>query len=216
LQYFEIYVLVLFMHMALTLTDRFSQTLDGLARAVAARIKGGALSAVMILMIWKRVRRTERLVQGLLTRFRAGRLRVVSGTRVGGRAGRGAGGAVSLPRRFGWLLPLVPGEAACFASQMRGTLAEPEMVALLGASPRARLVLAPLCRMLGIEAAVLGPRRGRPDPGLSEEVGVAGPEMSDGRAYGFVAVGGVPGSRHVPRRRSAIGAHRPAPLCRSG
>jgi len=60
-----------------------------------------------------------------------------------------------LPRRFGWLLPLVPCEAANRASQLRHLLGEPEMQALLGASPQARRVLAPLCRMLGIEAALL-------------------------------------------------------------
>jgi hypothetical protein len=56
-----------------------------------------------------------------------------------------------LPRRFGWLCPLVPGEAACFAGQMRVLLAEPEMQTLLAACPQAVRVLRPLCVMLGIE-----------------------------------------------------------------
>ena len=67
----------------------------------------------------------------------------------------GVGRPVGLPLRFGWLLQLVPYEAANFASQLRAVLAEPEMVALLAASPQAERALRPLCRMLRIEAAVL-------------------------------------------------------------
>ena len=72
-----------------------------------------------------------------------------------GRAGRTAG--ARLPVGFGWLLALVPQEAAGFAGQVRTLLAEPEMVALLAASPQARRVLKPLCRMLGVEASLLEP-----------------------------------------------------------
>ena len=54
-------------------------------------------------------------------------------------------------------MPLVPGEAACFAGQIRGLLAEPEMAGLIAASPQARRVLGPLCRMLGIEASEWAP-----------------------------------------------------------
>jgi hypothetical protein len=67
-------------------------------------------------------------------------------------------GETKLPRRFAWLLALVPCDAAAYASQLRVLLAEPEMMALLAASAQARRVLAPLCRMLGIEASVLAPR----------------------------------------------------------
>ena len=51
----------------------------------------------------------------------------------------------------------MPGEAACFAGQIRTMLAEPEMAALMSASPQARRVLGPVCRMLGIEREVLRP-----------------------------------------------------------
>jgi hypothetical protein len=43
------------------------------------------------------------------------------------------------------------------ASQLRHTLADPEMVALLMAVPQARRALQSVCRMLGIEAVVLTP-----------------------------------------------------------
>jgi hypothetical protein len=153
------FVLGLFMNLIETSTVafRFALTLDGLCRAVAARIAGGAMSAVMILLVWQRLKRTEKRVQGLLARFLAGRLRVggvgrpgATGARIGGRSG-------GLPVGFGWLLKLVPFTAAGFASQMRVVLAEPEMVALLAVSPQARRTLRPLCRMLGIKALVPAP-----------------------------------------------------------
>jgi hypothetical protein len=46
--------------------------------------------------------------------------------------------------------------AAGFASQLRVVLEDPEMKALLASVPQARRVLAPLCRMLALEPAVLG------------------------------------------------------------
>jgi hypothetical protein len=156
------------------LADRLSLTFDALYRAVAARIARGAMTAAMILLVCRRVRRAEREILGLLARFEAGRLRVLAGPRAGGgggeaRAGEGGGGhglvgpgvvgpgvaAARSPLGFAWLLPLVPGDGACFAGQLRTMLAEPAMVALLEASPQARRVLRPLCRMLGIERSML-------------------------------------------------------------
>jgi hypothetical protein len=60
------YILVLFMAApaALTAADRFGLTLDGLCRAVAARIAGGAMQAAMILLIWRRLRRIGGQIQG--------------------------------------------------------------------------------------------------------------------------------------------------------
>ena len=132
-------------------------TLDGLCRMVAARIAGGVMAAWMIVLVWGRVKRIERRVLGLLARFRAGRLWVrVAVVRSGGGEGRCRAGVQRLPRRFGWLVAMVPSEAASLAGQVRAVLAEPEMVGLLAASAQARRVLGPLCRMLGIEAEILG------------------------------------------------------------
>ena len=148
----------------LTVADRFSLTLDGLCRAVAARIAPGmagwAMQAAMIVLVWGKIRRIEGKVQRLLARFRAGRLWVRTAPLVSRSSG---GGTVKLPRRptaklprrFGWLLAMVPYEAANFSSQLRHLLGDPEMVAFLKASAKARRVLAPLCRMLAIEAQVL-------------------------------------------------------------
>jgi hypothetical protein len=145
----------------LTVSERFALILDMLCRAVAAQISGRRMTEVMILLVWRRVRRIDLRLQGMLRRFRDGRLQVrtefcaVVRSGVGGK--RGARGLPVMPRSFGWLLALVPCEAAGYASQLRHALAEPEMVALLAAAPQARRLLAPLCRMLAIEPEVLVP-----------------------------------------------------------
>ena len=163
---------------SLTVADKLALTLDGLARAVAARSGRGPtwleglapLAGLLIRLVWTRVKRTETRILRLLALFQAGRLVVRSPAGPAAVTGRARGGACggaakgmpqraegNLPRRFGWLLPLVPCEAANYAAQLRLWLAEPEMVALLASSAQARRVLAPLCRMLGIDAAMLTP-----------------------------------------------------------
>jgi hypothetical protein len=159
----------------LTIADRIAVTLDGLCKAVAARSYRGALATATILVIWTRVRRIEGRIQRLLALFLAGRLRVRPRAQVGARPGTRVGGgwpggvSTGLPRRFGWLMALVPYKAACFAGPLRTELAEPEMVALLGASPQARRVLRPLCRMLGIEPEMLTPAVTGVAPGSSAD-----------------------------------------------
>ncbi len=160
-----------------TIADRIALTLDGLCRAVAARILGRRMAEAMILLVWQRIRRTDGRLQGLLRRFREGRLQVRTMVRSGGGGVRGERGSPVLPRSFGWLLPMVPCEAACFAGQLRGALAEPEMVALLTVAPQARRVLAPLCRMLAIEKALLTPGRATaPSEGVTDPGPAAGAE----------------------------------------
>jgi hypothetical protein len=89
---------------------------------------------------------------------------------------------------------LVPYEAAGFAENLRRVLAEPEMVALLSATPRMGALLRPLCLMLGIEAALVSPVVAAVEPGVAAvavgEAGSAGcvgaPEHS---ALGVTACG---------------------------
>jgi hypothetical protein len=65
----------------------------------------------------------------------------------------------SLPRRFG---------AAQFGSQFQYLLGDPEMMALIAASPRIRRTLRPLLWMLGIEASLIRPP---PPPPVVETTG---------------------------------------------
>ena len=140
----------------ISVTDRFAMAIAGLCRAVATRGAGGFLAAAGVWLILRRLRRVDVDLRRLMLRFEAGFVGRLVVRRSVVFAGRAAGARV-LPRRFAWLVGLVPYEAAGFASQMRTMLGEPEMVVLLAASPQARRVLRPLCRMLGIEASVLTP-----------------------------------------------------------
>jgi hypothetical protein len=172
----------LVMNEPLSINERFAMSLEGLCRAVAARIAGGAMLAWMIVAVWGRIRRVERDFLALLARYQAGRLRV-RGQALGGAshvgaphvsashdpappqrgaletlegaAARHAGDAAVLPRRFGWLLPLAGYQAVNFASQIRHMLEDAQIQQLLAASAQARRILAPLCEMLGLERDLL-------------------------------------------------------------
>ena len=207
------YVLVSFMPFVPTLTvaERIALILEGLGRAVAARIAprgaNGAMAAAMIVLVWTRVRRVEARILGLLARFQAGRLQVA----VGKRAGRGGGGArvasARLPCGFAWLLPMVPCDAACFAGQLRTVLAEPELVALLDAAPQAARILGPLCRMLGIERSVLRVRAtARPARAVETGASAAAPIVRARVRVGPAAVE----SWRIPLPRGVLSAARRA------
>ncbi len=100
-----------------------------------------------------RAGRAFAVIERLLARVRAGLPAVVRHGRVCPVAGRAARRRpeLVLPRRFGWLVQAGRHQAACYGSQLQHLLAEPDMVALLEASPQARRVLRPLCRSLAIE-----------------------------------------------------------------
>ena len=156
----------------LPLAARLASILNGLHAAVAARSSLSVLvgrgtevlAGALILLICGKVRRIQDRIGLLLAKFQAGRLRVWQDGRVvqrpvvrRGQGGVRGGAAKGVPQRLAWLLPLVPCEAANFASQLRLALADPEMKALLAASAQARRVLKPLLRMLGVEAELLTP-----------------------------------------------------------
>jgi hypothetical protein len=61
-----------------------------------------------------------------------------------------------VPRKAGWLVALVGYEAAGFASQLSHLLQDEEMKRHLAASPRLGRALWPLCKMLGMDPALLG------------------------------------------------------------
>eukprot|EP01037_Dinobryon_pediforme_P001806 gene1806-1836_t len=133
---------------------------SGVCRAVAACIGGSGhpqiLPADMIVLVWQRVKTAETRLLALMERVRLGRQRggVVRAARavVERAEGEPAGRAVViLPRRFGWLVAMVGPTAAVRGSQLAHLLDDPEMVALVRDVPQARRLLAPLCRMLGVE-----------------------------------------------------------------
>ena len=143
-----------------TPSERFALTLSALSRAVAACHGRGLMDVAMIVLVWSRVRRAEVAFLALLERIRCGRFRggwsraAVVGES-GGRASSGTRRG-ALPIRFGWLMGVMPYEAAGYAGQLRTVLAEPEMVVLLRDVAGARRVLGPLCRMLGVQIPGVG------------------------------------------------------------
>ena len=150
---------------SLSPSDRFALTTAALCRAVAACLGRGLMSAGMIVLVWRRVRRAECLFLALVKRVRSGRFRggwvraVLAGCG-GARCGEAratTGLECRLPLRFGWLMGVMPYEAAGYAGQMQTVLAEPEMAALLRDVPQARRILGPVCRMLGVEIPGLLP-----------------------------------------------------------
>jgi hypothetical protein len=142
---------------------------EALCRAVGNAIRPGFIEAALAMAVVLRIQRVRGILLALEARFIAGRL-----LRVKVRAGVIAGDAavsmasaegqrrrVSLQPNMrgvlGWLCPLVPSAAACYAGHLRIVLAEPEMQALLAACPQAVRALGPLCRMLGIERSAFVP-----------------------------------------------------------
>ncbi len=144
----------------ISLTDRFATSMDGLYRAVATRLVGIGLPAALVLLICGRLRRIENRVLWLIAAIREGRVR--GGWACPGRtsAARAVGvrpPVIPMPRGFAWLVRLVPYQAAGFGSQLQHLFGDPEFVALLAATPQLRKALRPLCRMLGIETALVTP-----------------------------------------------------------
>lgn len=148
---------------------RFFEIAEALCAAIGKAVGAGFIAAALALMVVRRIQRVRRMLLVLEARYLAGRVlrRQVTPVTVPVEAGLAEAAEAApparqvpvrrMPLRFGWLCPLVPGEAACFAGQMRVVLAEPGMQDLLAACPQAVRLLRPLCRMLGIERAAYVP-----------------------------------------------------------
>ncbi len=144
---------------------RFSVIIRGLLTAILLRHNGGKLSYEMMQAINHRVMRAAHLVRRLGEALAKGvpiptrRSPVPRATEKPGDTEKPRGtrkppapaaeGAIRLPRNFAWMTKLVGTEAAAAGSQLRALMEDPEMAALLAASPRMVRTLKPLCRMLG-------------------------------------------------------------------
>jgi len=164
-----------------SLSARLTAIIDLLCQAAAARVgrqrrAGGEasvaparpLSGPLTVLLWTRLQLVSRRLAALAARAAAGRAltrRLVAPLTPIRRAPPAP--FPRLPHKFAWLVRLVP-QAANSGSQLRHLLSEPEMAALLAASPQARRLLRPLCRMLAVapEDAFppAKPPPDRPDP----------------------------------------------------
>jgi hypothetical protein len=130
----------------------------------------------MVLYVWNRLHRINAIFQALAALIVAGKLppervyrprspRIQSPL----PALRDPAKPKLFPYTFGWLCGAVPSlprrfGAAQFGGQLRHLLADPEMKALISASPRMRRTLRPLLWMLGIEASLIRPPLPPPPP----------------------------------------------------
>lgn len=150
-----------------TLIERMEYLFNALMDAVKRRRFAGCLvMAVVGIQLWVRVQRLRNRVLRLVGRIERGSFRAWV-RRQAGRAVREMDPVArqrlanvsrlwkGIPRGRGWLLPLVPCDAALRAAQFEAVLREAEMRRLLAACPRLGRMLRPFCRMLGIDVALL-------------------------------------------------------------
>ena len=125
--------------------SRLSTILAALAALVAARLLHHPTLARHIVPLWTYLRHLAPRVERALThpprprRPRERRPRPEEST---------PRPTWRLPTSPAWLVRVLGSEAACYASQLRHLLAEPEAQALLATSPAARRRLVPLLRIL--------------------------------------------------------------------
>jgi hypothetical protein len=148
---------------------RFALIMDGLKQAVAAKSSDYPWTGPMVLYVWNRLHRINAVFQALAALIVAGTLppeRVCRPRTVRTQTTMPTRPNPAPPRlfayRFGWLCGAVPSlarrfGAAQFGSQLQHLLGDPEMMALIAASPRMRRTLRPLLWMLGIEASLIRP-----------------------------------------------------------
>ena len=135
-----------------------------LVAAVAAGCGLGVLGSALTVLLCGRLMGAGIRMERLAGRFVAGTLRRFSGG--AGSRGRGVAAGSGRSRRggvfpggFAWLVRLMGWRVAGYGLQLRAILVAPEMVALLAAAPQAGRILRPMCRMLGVETALLRPGR---------------------------------------------------------
>ena len=138
---------------ALALARTFAGILTGLRHAIAPPAAKNPLLAALALLLWPRLNRLAARFTRLAGRVAAGtaapRRRALQPSAARPSAARARKPYRRLPRRFAWLVRLVP-EAAAFGSQLQYLLATPEMADVLAAAPQAGRLLRPLCRTLGV------------------------------------------------------------------
>ena len=132
------------------LARRFAMIMAGLGALIARRfVKMPHLSGFTVLLFGRLNRAVRRLHRALTSpgKVRAPRVR-------GDRADGTRPARVGLPSGRGWIVRELGWEAAAYLGYLETLLAEIETQAALAAAPRAGRILRPICRMLGVFAAL--------------------------------------------------------------
>ena len=138
----------------------FTAFLTGLQAAIAAVAARERHLTVLLVAVWGRIGRIHTRLERLIRLWRAGMLPAPRKSCVGGTRS-GICTKSALPRVPAWLLDAVR-ESAPFGAQLESMLSQDECVAFLAAVPRARRILRPLCRMLGVGVKARRVRTDRP------------------------------------------------------
>jgi hypothetical protein len=170
----------------------FTLILDGLMNAIAAKIGDYPFTGEMVTFLWKRVNTVKNRFLALAALIQAGKIprERVAKPRARKPPERAKPQGINwrkwLPMsRFAWLCRLMPSlanrfGAAQFGGGLRHLLGQPEMRAILAATPKVGRVLAPLCFMLGIEESLLRPVSPAPSlPAQAAEIVVSAIEAPE-------------------------------------
>jgi hypothetical protein len=164
-----------------TLVEHFAAIMGNLLWALGWKHRPG-LNKVFLGVIEWRIRRLKGQIEKLLARAEAGTLRTQSPAdpdkprkpRLPRPSGERPAPNVHpfakdwpLPRKFGWLIPLVPAWAPGAAGHLTIQLKDPKLAALVFAHPVLAARFRPLCWMLGVDRDLLPPPpagRRKPEP----------------------------------------------------
>ncbi len=136
------------------LAQRYEVPIGRLCQVVAHHAGLNRLIAMMLSLVWTRLRRMLTRLDRLALRWQAGK-RLAPRTRRPAEAKPrgvpvGPFAGVKLPRRRAWLLHLCP-HATLGITTVEQMLADPEIAALVAAAPQAGRLLRPLARMYGLD-----------------------------------------------------------------
>ena len=167
------------------LARRFGVIITLLAALVARAFLRDPRYVTIIVPLWTRLNRAARRFERIMARLAAGTPSRPS------RPGRPSSPRpadarpaearpfdprlAALPSTHAWLSQALGSEGRCHASQLNYLLREPGTAALIAASPQAARLLRPLCRILGLDPAILPPRPPRPRREPSEPAGPVAP-----------------------------------------
>ncbi len=156
--------------LATDLARRYFAPIDRVCQTLAHHAALNRLAAMLLCLVWARLRRTLQRLDRLALRWQAGaRLtprarapRTPRGSPPPATPGLFAG---ATPQARGWLLRLCP-HATLGISTVEQMLADPEIAALIAAAPQAGRLLRPLARMFGLDlpAHLRLPPRPKPPP----------------------------------------------------
>ena len=139
-----------------SLSQRLTLVVQALRAAIAAHAARDRAAVALAWLVWPYLNRLAARFAALTARVQAGKVAgavavAPAVTRLRAAPETPRPRPPGLPQGFAWLARLAP-SILPLRSQVCHLLGDPELAALLAATPQAGRILRPLCRMLGIEA----------------------------------------------------------------